>query len=106
MMLRPGMYCHSLIDVEHGQAWEIPASTVLVRDETTFCYVVRDGKIHRQPLRLGLRDGDRVEVLKMQAASTGPGTPPVWIDPTGNETIVLTRPSELTENQPVRAEAG
>jgi HlyD family secretion protein len=104
--LRPGMYCHSLIDVEHGQAWEIPASAVLVRDETTFCYVVRDGKTHRQPLRLGLRDGDRVEVLKMQGASTGPGNSPVWIDPTGNETIVTTRPSELTENQPVRAEAG
>ena len=104
--LRPGMYCHSLIDVEHAQAWEIPASAVRVRDEMTFCYVVRDGKTHRQPLRLGLRDGDRVEVLKMQAVPTAPGNPPVWIDPTGNETIVVTRPSELTDNQAVRGEAG
>jgi HlyD family secretion protein len=103
--LRPGMYCHSLIDVEHGQAWEIPASAVLVRDETTFCYVVRDGKTRRLPLRLGLRDGDRVEVLKMQATSTTPGNPPTWVDPTGSETIVVVRPSELTDGQPVRAEA-
>ncbi len=50
-------------------AWEIPASAVLVRDEMTFCYEVRDGKTHRLPLRLGLRDGNRVEVLKMQAPS-------------------------------------
>jgi HlyD family secretion protein len=105
-LLRPGMYCHSLIDVEHAQAWEIPASAVLVRDEMTFCYVVRDGKTHRLPLRLGLRDGDRVEVLKMQDRSSGPGKPPAWVDPTGNETVVVTRPNELTENQSVRAEAG
>jgi HlyD family secretion protein len=104
--LRPGMYCHSLIDVVHEQAWVIPASAVLVRDEMTFCYIVRDGKTHRLPLRLGLRDGDRVEVLKMQDRSSRPGNPPLWIDPTGNETVVVTRPNELTENQSVRAQAG
>jgi HlyD family secretion protein len=105
-VLRPGMYCHSLIDVKHTQAWEIPASAVLVRDEMTFCYVVRDGKTHRLPLRLGLRDGERVEVLKVQLRANGQGNPPIWVNPTGSETIVVSRPSELTDNQPVRAEAG
>ena len=104
--LRPGMYCHSLIEVEHGQAWEIPASAVLVRDEMTFCYAVRDGKTHRLPLRLGLRDRDRVEVLKMQISSSSPGNPPTWVNPTGSETIVVSRPSELIDNQSVRAQAG
>src|SRR5262249_12125160 len=86
-ILRPGMYCHSLIDVEHEHAWEIPASAVLVRDETTFCYEVVDGKTHRLPLRLGLRDGKHVEVLKVQLKSQSPDEPPSWADPTGHETI-------------------
>jgi len=100
--LRPGMYCHSLIDVEHGNAWEIPASAVLVRDEMTFCYEVRDGKTHRLLLRLGLRDGNQVEVLKIQIRPKTPGDPPTWINPTGRETIVTTKPGELIDNQAVR----
>jgi HlyD family secretion protein len=106
MILRPGMYCHSLIDVEHAQAWEIPAAAVLVRDETTFCWEVRDGKTHRLPLRLGLRDGNRVEVLKMQIRAKDPGAAPTWVNPTGKETIVVARASELMDSQPVRSNAG
>jgi RND family efflux transporter MFP subunit len=105
-MLRPGMYCHSLIDVEHADTWEIPASAVLVRDETTFCYEVRDGKTHRLPLRLGLRDGKFVEVLKMQLRPKTPGDPPTWFNPTGKESLVTTKPGELLDNQPVKASAG
>jgi HlyD family secretion protein len=100
--LRPGMYCHSLIDVVHDHAWEIPASAVLVRDEMTFCYEVRDGKTHRLPLRLGLRDGNQVEVLKVQLRSSVVGAAPTWVNPTGKETIVAARPSELSDNQAVR----
>jgi HlyD family secretion protein len=101
-ILRPGMYCHSLIDVEHADAWEVPASAVLVRDETTFSFEVRDAKTHRLPLRLGLRDGKNVEVLKIQLPSQNPGEPPIWINPTGHETIVATQPGELIDNQSVR----
>lgn len=101
-ILRPGMYCHSLIDVEHSHAWEIPASAVLVRDEMTFCYEVRDGKTHRLPLRLGLRDGNQVEVLKVQAQSKTPGDAPKWVEPSGKESIIVTRPGEMIENQSVR----
>jgi HlyD family secretion protein len=104
--LRPGMYCHSLIDVEHADAWEIPASAVLVRDETTFCYEVVDGKTHRLPLRLGLRDGNRVEVLKIQLRPRTPGDAPRWVNPTGQETIVTTKPDERLDNQVVRASRG
>ena len=105
-VLRPGMYCHSLIDVEHAQAWEIPASAVLVRDEMTFCYEVREGKAHRLQLRLGLRDGNQVEVLKIQVRPKAAGDAPTWVNPTGKETIIVTRPSELADNQAVRPSAG
>ncbi len=63
-----------------------------MRDETTFCYEIRDGKTHRLPVRLGLRDGNRVEILKFQLRSHA------WrqirqsgINPTGQETIVAAR---------------
>jgi RND family efflux transporter MFP subunit len=105
-MLRPGMYCHSLIDVEHANTWEIPASAVLVRDESTFCYEVRGGKTHRLPLRLGLRDGKFVEVLKIQLRPKTPGDPPTWINPTGQESVVAVKPGELIENQAVRPNRG
>ena len=72
------MYCHSLIDVEHAEAWEIPASAVLVRDETTFCYEIRDGKTHRLPVRWDSATSDRVEILKFQLRSRMAGDPPKW----------------------------
>ncbi len=63
---------------------------------------MRDGKTHRLPLRLGLRDGKNVEVLKVQLPSQTPGEPPTWINPTGHETIVATKPGELIDSQSVR----
>jgi RND family efflux transporter MFP subunit len=102
-VLRPGMYVHSLISLKHPKAWVIPASAILIWDETTFCYELRDGKTKRLPTRLGLRDGQFVEITKIQAPSRSPGSPPAWIDPTGKETIIVTKPGELTENQAVQA---
>lgn len=104
-ILRPGMYVHSLIDVAHDDAWVIPASAILIRDETTFCYQVRNGKTHRLPVRLGLRDGAFVEITKIQAPPRIVGEPPAWVDPTGAEIIVVSKPGELMDNQPVKVVA-
>jgi RND family efflux transporter MFP subunit len=101
-MLRPGMYVHALIDVERPKSWVIPAGAVLVRDALNFCYVVRDDKTHRLPLRPGLRDGELIEVLKVQAPPLKPGDSPRWVDLRGGESIVTTKPGELHDNQPVR----
>ncbi len=101
-ILRPGMYVHALIDIEHPNAWVIPSSAVLVRDGVTFCYQVRDGKTHRLLLRLGLNDGKSVEIAKIQVPPSVPGGRPTWIDPTGSEEIIVTKPGELIDNQPVQ----
>lgn len=100
--LRPGMYVHSLIDLVIPDAWVVPASATLIRDGISFCYEVRDGKTHRLPVRLGLRDGKFVEVSKVQVPPHTPGDLPTWINPTGREHIIVTKPGELTDNQPVR----
>jgi HlyD family secretion protein len=103
-LLRPGMYVHARIDVEHPEAWMIPAGAVLVRDGESFCYRVKEGRTQRLPLRPGLRDGDMVEVLKFQEPSQTPGALPRWVNPKGDEIIVVTKPAELIDNQPVELE--
>ncbi len=101
-ILRPGMYVHALIDIEHPDAWVIPSSAILIRDGATFCYEARDGKTHRLPLKLGLNDGKSVEISKIQVAPRTPGDRPTWVNPTGKEEIVVTRPGELIDNQEIR----
>ncbi len=101
-VLRPGMYVHALIEVQRPDAWVIPVSAVVVRDGLTFCYQVQDGKTRRLPLRLGLHDGTFVEVVKFQFPPRHPGSPPVWADPSGTETVIVSRPGELIDNQAVQ----
>lgn len=61
--LRSGMYATVTIQLaDRPEGIVIPVSAV-VRDGTaTFCSVVRDGKIERRPVDLGLRSGGFVEV--------------------------------------------
>lgn len=102
-ILRPGMYVHALIAVERPNTWVIPSSAVLVRDGVTFCYQVSDGKTHRLPLRLGFSDGKFVEIAKIQTPPRTAGDRPTWVDPTGTEEIVVTKPGELMDNQPIHS---
>ncbi len=105
-LLRPGMYVHARLDVEHPNAWMIPAGAVLVRDGESFCYQVKDGRTQRLVLRPGVRRGNLVEVLKFQAPPLTPGERPRWVNPQGDEQIVVTRPAELVENQEVEVQKG
>jgi membrane fusion protein (multidrug efflux system) len=61
--LRSGMYATVTIQLaERPEGIVIPV-TAVVRDGTaTFCSVVRDGKVERRPVELGLRSGAFVEV--------------------------------------------
>jgi HlyD family secretion protein len=61
--LRPGMYATVTIRLaERPEAMVIPATAVGHDGAVTFCSVVRDGKIERRPIELGLRSGAFVEV--------------------------------------------
>jgi len=85
--LRPGMYANASIVLEERQdALTIPATAVVRQGTETLCCVVRDGKIHRIPIQLGLRVADDVEVL-------------AGLDE--HATVVLTRAEALADEQPV-----
>ncbi|MBX3445028.1 MAG: efflux RND transporter periplasmic adaptor subunit [Planctomyces sp.] len=63
--LRPGMYALATILLdERRDALTVPA-TAIVRPpgQSPVCCIVRDGKIERRDVALGLRSGDDIEVL-------------------------------------------
>jgi RND family efflux transporter MFP subunit len=105
-LLRPGMYVHALIEAQRPVAWTVPLAAVVVRDGQTFCYRVEGGKAVRTPLRVGAREGGTVEVLKKQRRPDKPGDKARWEDLTGDESIVVTRPGELSDGQAVRVTSG
>jgi HlyD family secretion protein len=87
LSLRPGMYATVRILLEERpNALVLPISAVMYEKNETFCNCVKNGKIVRQPLKVGLRSGDEVEVLD------GLG---------GDETVVLLASSSLAPGQAV-----
>lgn len=61
--LRSGMYASVTIRLDERPEGIVIPVTAVVRDgAATFCCVVRDGKIERRPVELGLRSGGSVEV--------------------------------------------
>jgi RND family efflux transporter MFP subunit len=61
--LYPGMYAEVALEMNrHPDVLTVPASAVGTEGSETFLYVVSSDRIERIPVRLGLRDGGRVEV--------------------------------------------
>jgi multidrug efflux pump subunit AcrA (membrane-fusion protein) len=104
--LRPGMYAYATITVEHRDVLALPAGAVATEGDVnrgfqSFCFLVRDGKARRTPVRTGLRDGAWIEVLKYQAPSPAAGKEPAWQNLTGNEQVIGDASAGVTDGQPV-----
>jgi RND family efflux transporter MFP subunit len=104
--LLPGMYVQSTITVEHRNVWTLPAVAVVTEGEQTFCYRVENGKALRTPLQIGLAGGGLIEVLKKQVPAISPGGEAKWEDFTGDELIVASSPTALSDGQGVQPSAG
>ena len=89
--LRSGMYATVTIQLaERPEGIVIPV-TAVVRDGTAFvCSVVRDGKVERRPVELGLRAGGFVEVR----SGLDENTP-----------IIIKQPELFRDGEPVRIAA-
>ena len=99
--LLPGLYVDVTITVEHRGVWTLPASAVVTKEDESFCYRCENGKAVRTPLQLGLSGGGLVEVLKKQVKLSKPGQEKVWEDFTGEEEVITSNPSTLTDGQAV-----
>ena len=87
--------------MEHRGVWTLPASAVVTKEDESFCYRWDNGKAVRTPLQLGLSGGGLVEVLKKQVKLSKPGQEKVWEDCTGEEEVITSNPSTLTDGQAV-----
>ena len=94
--LRPGMYVYASLTAVRDGVLTLPASAVVTKsDQTqgdqTYCYLLADDKAVKTPVKIGVRDGDRVEVLGKQT-----GQSDSWAAFTGQEKVVSDA-SKLTE---------
>jgi multidrug efflux pump subunit AcrA (membrane-fusion protein) len=95
--LLPQMYAYVRITVEMPAAWVLPANAVVKQADQTVCFLYRDGKAVRLPVRSGRTDGTWTEVFAKQKA----GAPGTWEDWTGTEEVLSGLANTLTDGQPV-----
>lgn len=98
-VLRPGMYAHATVPVDHPDALSLPASAIVVRDGATFCMCVEDGKAVRSTIRVGAKERGKVELLRKLGPPSQEGERPAWRDFTGDEVVVTSGAAELTDGQ-------
>jgi len=103
------MFVNATIVAEHRKVWALPTQAVLTQGEQTFCYRVEDGKAVRTPIQVGLqgneKDNELIEVLRINKQSGKAGSTAAWQDWSGEEVIVATEASSLTEGQSVSVSA-
>jgi multidrug efflux pump subunit AcrA (membrane-fusion protein) len=98
--LRPGLYATARIVVERPGGLTLPVSALLTQDDEPAVFRVEDGRAVRTPVKLGVREGDRVEVLQKQTVGPRHGQPAKWAAFAGDEVIVA-RPGALADGQEV-----
>jgi HlyD family secretion protein len=63
-VLRPGLYAYATIVVEeHANVLSVPTSALVRQESNTFCVAVQGGQAVRKPVKIGLDDGSRAEIL-------------------------------------------
>lgn len=104
--LRPGMYAFATIQVEHRNAWTVPATAIVTHGDQAHVFRVENGKALRTPVELGLREGNVVEILRKQTKPARNGEPAVWEPLTGREEIVAANAAGLSDSQTVSVNPG
>ncbi len=67
--LAAGMFASVLLDLEpHENVLTVPAGALLVEKRATSVFVVADGVVKKIKVKMGVDDGDRVEILEGLAA--------------------------------------
>ncbi len=86
--LRPGLYVHAILVVqEHENALTVPSLAVGQLEDKPFLAIVRDGRVHKTPVVLGLRSDGRTEVVSGLAES---------------DHVIAGNPGALAQDQPVQ----
>jgi RND family efflux transporter MFP subunit len=92
--LRPGMFANMIFNVNLGERWTLPSSAIFTHVDQPHCWRDVDGKAVRTGLKLGVRAGSDVEVLKMKRAA-------MWEAVTGNERVVVANLGAVSEGKAI-----
>jgi RND family efflux transporter MFP subunit len=93
-ILRPGTFATVVFTVDVEDRFMLPQSALFTVDGQPYCYRIENGKAVRTPIKLGVRDGQFVEVVQKQV-----GSPPTWEHLTGQENIIWTNLAAVTEGK-------
>jgi RND family efflux transporter MFP subunit len=99
----PGMFAYIAFDIDLAPRQTLPLSAILTAGGESACFLVgKDNKAVRTPVKLGARDGERVQALQKQVKVKGEaGEQLRWEDFTGDEEVVLTNPGTLSDGQTI-----
>ena len=97
--LRPGMYATARIAVSRPETLTLPTSSVFLQDDQAWVVRLVGNMAVRTPVRLGLRDGQSVEVIRRQGRPVDQGAPAEWEDFTDTDLVVRENPSSLVNGQ-------
>jgi HlyD family secretion protein len=102
--LRPGMYAFATLSAESGPVLTIPVSAIVTQGDVTqgyqtYCYVEKGGKARRTFLEVGIRDQQRIEVMKKRSQDARQ-----WSNFDGEERIIVSGIADLTDSKAVQVE--
>ena len=103
--LLPGMSGQMTVLLQRfANAYMLPSSAIFSRGGKQYIEIVKDGKIELHGVRVQVNDGRlaKVAVLARPGGDVS-GEPELFRELTGNEEIVASRQSELSEHQPVHS---
>jgi multidrug efflux pump subunit AcrA (membrane-fusion protein) len=101
----PGMYAYGSVFIERPDVRALPVSAVTRVGNQTCCYLARDGKAVRTPVRTGISDGTFVEVTGKFVRPAG-SPEGAWEAFDGTEAVIDGDLSGLSDGAPVTVEAG
>jgi HlyD family secretion protein len=100
-ILRPGMYATARIPVSRPESLTLPTSSVFLQDDQAWVVRLVANKSVRTLVRLGLRDRQRVEVLRKQSHSVDQRIAAEWEDFTDTDLVVRENPSTFADGQEI-----
>jgi len=90
--LRAGMYAQAKLTIVHKGVWTVEASALRTQGDQVFCFREFDGKAVRTPIFVGLRQGERVEVIERPPPP--PASPEAPCEPFDGKERILANPPE------------
>jgi len=96
--LRPGMFVYVTILIHRPDVLALPAKSLVMSGNQTYCYRFRDGKAIKTPIDTAISDDKMTEVTKMKINGD-------WVQVTGNEQVIVGDVSGLTDGEKVEVAA-